>query len=128
MNLLLDTHTFLWYIGNDPQLSVNAQALINDANNDIFLSVGSLWEIAIKLSLGKLSLTQPFETFIPQQLGINSISLLSITVDHAVKVSALPFHHRDPFDRLLVAQALVSDMPIVGADAVFDAYGVRRLW
>jgi PIN domain nuclease of toxin-antitoxin system len=102
---------------------VNAQALINDANNDIFLSVGSLWEIAIKLSL-----TQPFETFIPQQLGINSISLLSITVDHAVKVSALPFHHRDPFDRLLVAQALVSDMPIVGADGVFDAYGVKRLW
>ena len=84
--------------------------------------------MAIKISLGKLSISQPFESFIPEQLAINRIDLLHIAVEHAARLTALPFHHRDPFDRLLIAQALTADMPIVGADVAFDAYGVRRLW
>jgi PIN domain nuclease of toxin-antitoxin system len=84
--------------------------------------------MAIKVSLGKVSLGQPFETLMPAQLILNNIELLNITVDHTAKVITLPFHHRDPFDRLLVAQALVENIPLVGVDTVFDAYGVRRLW
>jgi PIN domain nuclease of toxin-antitoxin system len=128
MKLLLDTHAFLWFLDDDARLSATARTLIEDGDNEVFLSVGSLWEIAIKLSMGKLSLTQPFETFITDQLARNTISLLHITVQHAAKVATLPFHHRDPFDRLLIAQALVADTRIIGVDVIFDAYGVKRLW
>lgn len=128
MKLLLDTHAFLWFIDGSPQLSTTARTLIEDGNNEVFLSVGSLWEMAIKISLGKLSLGQPFETLMPAQLALNNIELLNITLDHTAKVITLPFHHRDPFDRLLVAQALVENIPLVGVDTVFDAYRVRRLW
>ena len=128
MRLLLDTHSFLWFVGGSPQLSVDARTLIEDTTNDMFLSVGSLWEMAIKISLGKLHIAQPFDRFILQQLGLNSIELLDITVAHAAAVTSLPFHHRDPFDRLLIAQAQVEHMPIVGNDAAFDAYGITRLW
>jgi PIN domain nuclease of toxin-antitoxin system len=128
VKLLLDTHTFLWFIDGSPQPSTAARTLIEEADNEVFLSVGSLWEIAIKVSLGKLSLGQPFERLMPAQLSLNSIELLNITISHTAKVITLPFHHRDPFDRLLIAQALVEDIPLVGVDTVFDAYGVRRLW
>jgi len=128
MKLLLDTHAFLWFLEDDARLSASARTLIADGDNDIYLSIGSLWEMAIKISLGKLSISQPFESFIPEQLAINRIDLLHIAVEHAARLTALPFHHRDPFDRLLIAQALTADMPIVGADVAFDAYGVRRLW
>lgn len=128
MKLLLDTHTFIWFIEGNAQLSTAARTLIEDGTNDVLLSVGSLWEMAIKASLGKLSLGQPFEALMPAQLTLNSIELLNITVDHTAKVTSLPFHHRDPFDRLLIAQALVDDIPIVGVDAVFDAYVVKRFW
>lgn len=128
MKLLLDTHAFLWFLEDDARLSASARTLIADGDNDIYLSIGSLWEMAIKISLGKLSISQPFESFIPEQLAINRIDLLHIAVEHAARLTALPFHHRDPFDRLLIAQALTTDMPIVGADVAFDAYGVRRLW
>lgn len=90
--------------------------------------MASLWEIAIKVSLGKLQLLQPFETLIPQQIRLNAIALLGITPDHTAGVIALPFHHRDPFDRLLIAQAQVERMLIVGDDPAFDAYPVTRLW
>jgi len=128
VKLLLDTHTFLWFIDGSPQPSTAARTLIEEADNEVFLSVGSLWEMAIKVSLGKLSLGQPFERLMPAQLSLNSIELLNITISHTAKVITLPFHHRDPFDRLLIAQALVEDIPLVGVDTVFDAYGVRRLW
>lgn len=128
MRVLLDTHTFLWFLDDSPRLSATARALIEDANNEVFLSVGSLWEMAIKVSLGKLSLGQPFETLMPAQLTVNSIELLQITLDHTAKVVTLPFLHRDPFDRLLIAQALVEDISLIGVDTIFDAYGVRRLW
>jgi PIN domain nuclease of toxin-antitoxin system len=128
VRLLLDTHTFLWFLSADPQLSATARGLIEDGGNDVYLSVGGLWEMAIKISLGKLSLGQPFETFIPDQLARTGIALLSITFEHTARVVGLPMHHRDPFDRLLIAQALVEGIPIVGMDAAFDAYGVARLW
>jgi len=128
VRLLLDTHSFLWFIMGSPKLGENARALIGDAGNEKFLSAGSLWEMAIKISLGKLSLAQPFEVLIPQQLSLNRIELLDITVKHTTAVIALPFYHRDPFDRLLIAQAQVESIPIVGNDMTFDAYAVARLW
>jgi len=128
MRPLLDTHSFLWFISGSPNLSRTARTLIEDAANQPFLSVASLWEMAIKLSLGKLSLGEPFEVLIPRQMELNGINLLGIEIEHTAVVARLPFHHRDPFDRLLVAQAVVERMPIVSADAAFDAYEVERLW
>ena len=128
MNLLLDTHTFLWFIGDNPKLSSTARVLIEDVTNRVYLSVASLWEMEIKISLGKPRLAQPFEILLPQQLNLNHIDLLEITVEHAAAVATLPFHHRDPFDRLLIAQAKSETVPIVGSDAAFDAYPITRLW
>lgn len=128
MKLLLDTHTFLWFIGGDERLSPSARTLIEDLSNDVYLSFASLWEMAIKISLGRLELAQPFETFIPHQLSLNRIGLLGITISHTAKVATLPFHHRDPFDRLLVVQAQIEQMSLVSSDAAFDTYGITRLW
>lgn len=128
MRLLLDTHAFLWFIMGSPNLSARAHALIEDEANERFLSAASLWEMAIKLSTGKLTLSAPFDVLIPRQLGLNGIELLNIEVTHAAVISTLPFHHRDPFDRLLVAQAIVENMPIVSVDTAFDMYAVKRLW
>lgn len=128
MRLLLDTHSFLWFIDGSKSLSANARELIEDEFNEVFLSVGSLWEIAIKVSIGKLVLNSPFEVLIPQQISLNRITLLDIAVSHTVLVSSLPFHHRDPFDRLLVAQSTVEQIPILSVDPAFDEYGVTRLW
>jgi PIN domain nuclease of toxin-antitoxin system len=128
MRLLLDTHTFLWFIMGSPHLSAAARSLIEDAANEKFVSVASLWEIAIKLSIGKLTLSAPFDVLIPQQLSLNGFELLNIEIEHAAVVATLPFHHRDPFDRLLIAQAAVEKMSIVGSDTVFDVYPVSRLW
>jgi PIN domain nuclease of toxin-antitoxin system len=128
MNLLLDTHTFLWFILGDPQLSARAKDLIEDTRNEKWLSVASVWEMAIKVSVGKLTLHQPFDILLTDQLQRNGIELLPITLPHLFQVATLPFPHRDPFDRLLIAQSLVEKMPCVSADAVFDNYGVTRLW
>ncbi|MDJ0735416.1 MAG: type II toxin-antitoxin system VapC family toxin [Nostocaceae cyanobacterium] len=128
MRILLDTHSFLWFIAGNPKLSSTARSLIEDINNQRLLSVASLWEIAIKQSLGKLTLAMPFDILIPQQLSLNSIDILHIEINHLTVVCTLPFHHRDPFDRLLIAQALVEEIPIVSADSAFDAYSVSRLW
>ena len=128
MNLLLDTHTFLWFIAGSSNLSKKARTLIEDADNQIFLSSASLWEIAIKISLGKLKLVDSFETFIPQQLEVNGIEMLNIAIGHTAVVAQLPFHHRDPFDRLLIAQAVAEEMPIVSGDEEFDKYEITRLW
>jgi PIN domain nuclease of toxin-antitoxin system len=95
MRLLIDTHTFIWYISDSPRLSTTARTLIDDEDNEILLSIASLWEMAIKYSLGKLSLAMPFDELIPQQLSINAIALLNIELNHLAVVSSLPFHHRD---------------------------------
>ena len=127
MKLLLDTHTFLWFLDDSPQLSQKGKALL-EADNELLLSIASLWEIAIKLRLGKLTVAVPIEVLMTQQLTQNDIALLPITVAPLMIVSTLPLHHRDPFDRLLIAQAMVEQMPIVSADPTFDAYPVQRLW
>lgn len=128
MNLLLDTHSFLWFIAGSSHLSRRARELIEDPAHHPFLSVASLWEMAIKVSLGKLTIGPPFETFLTQQLELNGIELLPIQLRHVALVTTLPFHHRDPFDRLLIAQARIEQMPLVGGDTAFDAYAVSRLW
>ena len=127
MKLLLDTHTFLWFLDDSPQLSQKGKALL-EADNELLLSIASLWEIAIKLRLSKLTVAVPIEVLMTQQLTQNDIELLPITVAPLIVVSTLPLHHRDPFDRLLIAQAMVEQMPIVSADPAFDAYPVQRLW
>ena len=127
MRLLLDTHTFLWFIDDNARLSSTARSLL-ESDNDLVLSTASLWEIAIKLSIGKLSLPQPFETFVRKQLSVNAIDILQIDTAHLSVVATLPFHHRDPFDRLLVAQAKVEQLPIVSADTEFNKYSIKRLW
>ncbi|MGL5832753.1 MAG: type II toxin-antitoxin system VapC family toxin [Waterburya sp.] len=128
MKLLLDTHTFIWYVTNNPKLSSTAQQFINDGNNEVLLSLASIWEMAIKHSVGKLSFELPFMVFVEQQMLQNSMSLLNIQLSHLNVIANLPLHHRDPFDRLIIAQAMVEQIPVVGIDAVFDSYPIQRLW
>jgi PIN domain nuclease of toxin-antitoxin system len=131
MRLLLDTHTFLWFVADDPQLSTKARELIEDPANQRLLSTASHWEMAIKKSLGKLALADPFHVFLPRELATNQIDLLPIELRHSIQVAILPYPangHRDPFDRLIVAQAIVESLPILSADTKFDAYPVTRLW
>lgn len=129
MDLLLDTHTFLWFIGNDPQLSSDARDLIEDGTNQVYLSVASCWEMAIKYKIGKLTLTEPFDILIPREVSSNGFRLLEIAYRHAEHTISLDMHHRDPFDRLLIAQAIVENMPFVSNEALFDQYtGLDRRW
>ena len=128
MKLLLDTHAFLWFVGGNTRLSTPARSSIEDPANQSFISVASLWEMAVKISLGKLHIEQPYETFIPRQMARNGFHPLPIDVGHAAALISLPFHHRDPFDRLLVAQAKVEHLAVVSRDSMLDAYGITRLW
>ena len=128
MRLLLDTHAFLWFITDDPSLSAVARALIADASNEILVSPASYWEIAIKIRIGKYPLSAPYETFITQGIDGNGFKVLPIEPRHTAVLTTMPFHHRDPFDRLIVAQAVVEQVPLVSVDAVLDAYGVQRMW
>jgi PIN domain nuclease of toxin-antitoxin system len=128
MNILLDTHAFLWFVGGDPSLSRKARNAIEARENTSLLSMASAWELSIKSSIGKIVFNEPFETFLPEQLRINGIGLFNIEWPHVSQVHSLPFHHRDPFDRLIIGQALVEDMAVVSNDGQFDAYGVKRIW
>lgn len=128
MRLLLDTQGFLWFVLNDPRLSATAQRLIVDPNNDIEISPASYWEIAIKISLKKYELQEPYEVFIERELADNQFRILPILPKHTAALTTLPYHHRDPFDRLLIAQSIVEQIPIVSNDSAFDAYPVKRLW
>lgn len=128
MRLLLDTHAFLWFVAGDTTISSGARALIEDEANDKFVSIASLWEIAVKTSIGKLPLAKPFEQFIPEQLTRNGFQILGLTVEHAATVATLPLYHRDPFDRMLVAQSLAENLPLLSSDETLDAYRIQRLW
>ena len=128
MRVLLDTHAMYWYIEGDPQLSATARLLIQDASNEILISPASYWEIAIKISIGKWKLNRPYEEFIDLALNTYGFVVLPILPTHTARVIGLPFHHKDPFDRLLVAQALVERIPIVSSDPALDAYGITRHW
>jgi PIN domain nuclease of toxin-antitoxin system len=130
VRLLLDTHAMYWYVENDPQLSGPAQNSIQDATNEILVSPASYWEIAIKLSLGKWRLNRPYEEFIDIGLNQYGFQLLPILPAHTARLVSMPYPpgHKDPFDRLLVAQVLLEQISIVSADAAIDAYGISRIW
>jgi PIN domain nuclease of toxin-antitoxin system len=128
MRLLIDTHTFLWFVTSDPLLSAAALALLVDPSNEILISPASYWEVAIKVSIGKYPLTVPFDQFFTQGIDGNDISVLPLEVRHAAVLSSLPMHHKDPFDRMIVAQAMVEQVPIVSIDEALDAYGITRIW
>lgn len=128
MTLLLDTHTFLWFLWIDPNLSDKATSLICDPANRKLISPASSWEIAIKVSRKKLDLGAPYRGFIHMHMLRNNFELLPITDDHMAGLIEMPFHHKDPFDRMLIAQAKHEKIPIISADTQFDSYGITRLW
>jgi PIN domain nuclease of toxin-antitoxin system len=128
VNILLDTQALLWFLGDDPRLTPTAKALIEDAENWKLVSVASCWEIAIKAGLKRLDLGDPASSFLTRELATNHFDLLGIDLAHATLVETLPPHHKDPFDRLLVAQALIDQLPLLSSDEVLDQYGVTRLW
>ena len=128
MKLLLDTHALLWFALSDPRLSSLANSHILDRANEKLVSPASYWEIAIKIRLNKYALSKPYEDFMDEAIDKNGFRYLHIEPKHTVLLTTLPFHHKDPFDRLLVAQALVEGLSLVSNDSSFDAYGVKRLW
>src|SRR5689334_20387358 len=128
MKLLLDAHALLWFLADDAQLSATARAALVDPANERWLSPISLVEIALKVRLGKLQLSAPFGVLFPAQLAANRIRLYPLEPRHIEPLTTLPFHHKDPFDRLLVATVHVDTLDLVSADAVLDAYGITRVW
>ena len=126
--MLLDTHTLIWFLQDDPRLSRQAKMLIEDPGNRKLVSVATCWEIAIKVGLRKLHLGAPTRPYLERMIALNHLELLPISLEHATAVEGLPQHHKDPFDRLLIAQALVEGIPILSADGAFDAYAVQRIW
>ncbi len=128
MALLLDTHTFLWWIDDSPRLTKRARAAIAAAGEVCFVSVASWWEMAIKISLERIRLAAPLDRFLAEQMAVNAFRALPLRIPHVARLTRLPFHHRDPFDRLLAAQALEEDLSLVSADRIFRSYGVQRVW
>jgi len=128
MNLLLDTHAFLWFMEGSERISKRAREAIEGASGVRALSVASAWEMAIKASVGKLALAKPLGELLPPLLADAGIELLPIEIADVARVATLPFHHRDPFDRMLAAQAFERGFTIVSIDEAFDPYGVIRLW
>ncbi len=127
MDLLLDTHAFIWFMNGDNQLSTTVRDLIVDTNNKCFLSIASVWEIAIKSSLNKLDLHGDFDR-IAQFINANDMELLPITFEHVQGLLRLDFHHRDPFDRIIIAQAFGENLTIATKDVIFYSYGVNIIW
>ncbi len=128
MRILLDTHAVLWAFSGDSRFSSTAREAFLNAENDLFLSVASIWEISIKLSLGKLKLRDGWLAHFESELRANTIRLLSIKPSHCEVVASLPFHHRDPFDRMLVAQASVEEMFVLSGDEQLSKYSVKQVW
>ncbi len=131
MRYLIDTHTFLWFNEGSPQLSQTARALIEDKGNEIFISIASLWEISIKTALGKLNIKGAYDTVIDDVIEYE-MELLSINFAHTVTQNKLPFYHKDPFDRIIVSQAIVENMDLISKDDIFDDYlvgqNINRIW
>ena len=128
MKLLLDTHTFLWLVEGSPNLSKTAQAALADPRSALYLSVASVWELAIKTGNKKLILSDPLDLFVGKWTVAYQLAPLPVDTPHALGVVGLPDHHRDPFDRILISQALVEGMTLVSADAKFAPYPVPILW
>ena len=128
MKVLLDTHELLWFQLDDPQLSAKARATILDPGVEKWVSPASCWEIAIKIGKGQYLLSKPFEDFMREAIDLNGFGCLHIATRHAALLTTMPPHHKDPFDRLLIAQAQSEGIGIVSVDARFDSYGVVRIW
>jgi PIN domain nuclease of toxin-antitoxin system len=127
MRILLDTHVWLWLNGAVEKLSAEAQATLRDGGNELYLSAASTWEIAIKHAAGKLQLPMAPERYIPVRMAENNVQPMSIHAAHTLRAAALPLHHRDPFDRMLLAQAKVENLHLMTADARFEPYGAALL-
>ena len=128
MRFLLDTHTFLWWVADDPQLSLSAKTIISNPDNEIYFSVVSAWEIIIKVGTGKFSLSQPPEIYIPSRITSNQFETLTVQMPHILRINGLPNFHKDPFDRLLIAQSLVEDLSLITVDQEIAQYPVKTIW
>ena len=128
MRVLLDTYSFLWLVTDDDSLSELARTVFLDPDNTLLVSAVTGFEVSVKFSLGKLKLSEPPREFVQNRLHNNAMTALPVTLAHTYRLASLPFHHRDPFDRLLVSQALEEDAPILSADAGLSDYGIERLW
>lgn len=128
MNLLLDTHVFLWWATAPDRLSPTARTACEDGGNVLLLSITSVWEIQIKLQIGKLTLAKPLSQLVQNQVQVNHLRLLPIKPAHIYGLEQLPLYHKDPFDRLIVAQALIEQITVVSGDRNFGAYPVALLW
>lgn len=127
MKAIIDTHSYIWYINGDNRLSQKALDIIDNKSNDIFISSASIWELSIKIKLGKLKLISEFEN-IEQDLSDFRISVLYISMSDILQNFKLPFHHRDPFDRIIISQSINKNLPIIGCDEFFDNYNIERIW
>ena len=128
MRCLIDTSTFLWFISGDSRLSHKSKTIISEIDNEIFLSIASLWEIAIKMSIAKLELSMSYEDLLSTQIEDNEIKLLQIEKNHLRKLVRLPLYHRDPFDRLIISQGIAENLPILTCDRFFNDYPVEISW
>ncbi|MBN3909116.1 MAG: type II toxin-antitoxin system VapC family toxin [Nostoc sp. NMS1] len=128
MKLLLDTQCWLWWFTQPELLNEAAIAHIADETNELWLSVASIWEMGIKVAIGKLPLADPLDSYISSRMMVLAMRSLEITASHALQAAALPLHHRDPFDRMLIAQAQIEEMTLVSADSMFNQYDISLLW
>jgi PIN domain nuclease of toxin-antitoxin system len=128
MRLLIDTHPTIWYVDQDHLLTSRAHAAISDPNNVLILSAASVWEIAVKVGIQKLTLSLPYRQWMAKAITDLSLTILPITVDYADTQASLPWHHRDPFDRLVISQSRIEGIPVISGDPQFDAYGITRIW
>lgn len=127
MRILLDTHAWLWWIAKPSRLGPLALALISSGDNEVYLSAASSWEIAIKVRLGRLTLPEPPDRFVPSRMERDRLQALPVTHAHALEVAHLPLHHRDPFDRILVAQSRIENFPLLTSDPAMSGYEVELL-
>lgn len=128
MKLLLDTHTFIWLDSNPSRLSAQVRSLLQDPNNTLLLSVVSIWEMQIKTQIEKLQLSIPLAELVESQRRANMIEILPVSLSHVLALDQLPLHHKDPFDRLLIAQAKIENATLVSQDAILARYSVQLLW
>jgi PIN domain nuclease of toxin-antitoxin system len=126
MKVLLDTHVFLWAITDESRLSARARAVMTSA--DSWFSVASIWEVIVKVQAGRMSLPRPAGPFLTSELASSRVQVLPITLDHVLRVETLDPHHRDPFDRILAAQSIEENLPVVTADPLLERYPIRRIW
>ena len=128
MKYLIDTHTLLWILTDDSRLSKKAKRLYLDPQNEILFSMAGMWELAIKSSMKRLSLKKSLEEFVREHIKGNDIGILHIELPHVLRVEHLPFHHRDPFDRLLISQSIENNLTLISSDKTFDLYKIQRIW